>query len=76
MIGQDVEMIPMSEVAEVQGSRVTVQNLFNLKQTILDDIDTVVLSVGNVSNRNLYYALKEDSRTVYAVGDALTTRIL
>jgi pyruvate/2-oxoglutarate dehydrogenase complex dihydrolipoamide dehydrogenase (E3) component len=76
ILEKGVEMIPMCEVARVQGRTVTVHNLFSRRDIILEDIDTVVMSVGNVSNRNLYDVLKGQGKEVYDVGDAVAPRLI
>ena len=76
ILKKGVEMIPMSEVTRVEGRNVTVYNLFSMREIILEDIDTVVLSVGNVSNRNLYDILKGEGKEVHAVGDAVAPRLI
>jgi NADPH-dependent 2,4-dienoyl-CoA reductase/sulfur reductase-like enzyme len=76
ILEKGVEMIPMSEVTRVEGRNVTVHSLFSRRDIVLEDIDTVVMSVGNVSNRKLYDVLKGQGKAVYDVGDAVAPRLI
>jgi mycofactocin system FadH/OYE family oxidoreductase 2 len=60
----------------IEGSSVTVFNLYTGVQETLEEVDTVVLATGPRANDDLYLALKGESANVHRIGDCLAPRKL
>ena len=69
-----VTLTPLTQVKEISGNAVRVAFLFTGETTVREGIDTVVLSYGGVENNELYYALKDEVKEVYSVGDCKGVR--
>jgi 2,4-dienoyl-CoA reductase (NADPH2) len=61
-------------IKEISGNTVVVLDIFAFSERTIEDVDTVVLSMGNQANNQIYYDLKGKVKELYAVGDCLTPR--
>jgi len=68
-----VKLTTATRLGKISGNTVTVIDLFT-GQVREIGIDTVVLSYGGLENNELYYALKDQVKEVYAVGDCKGVR--
>jgi 2,4-dienoyl-CoA reductase-like NADH-dependent reductase (Old Yellow Enzyme family)/thioredoxin reductase len=79
IMGRGVRLMPNTSLKRVEGKKVTVENVYSHIEEELEGIDTVVLSLGNRSNRELYDRLKGelgDSKELYFIGDAVAPRLI
>jgi mycofactocin system FadH/OYE family oxidoreductase 2 len=60
--------------AGVDGSTVTVFNLYTGQQSTIDGVDTVVLATGPKANDALYFELKGTLANLHRIGDCLAPR--
>lgn len=60
----------------IEGSRVTIFNLYTGATEVLEAVDTVVLATGTKANDDLYLALKDKHPNVHRIGDCLAPRKL
>jgi hypothetical protein len=60
----------------VEGSKVTVFNLYTGAQSVIEGVDTVVLATGPKANDSLYFELKGSVANVHRIGDCLAPRKL
>ena len=70
----DVKLTTGTRLQEISGSSVTVADLFSTKTRVIENIDTVILSFGGVENNELYYALQNQVKEIYSVGDCKGVR--
>lgn len=71
-----VRLIPHTALKELKGDVVTMVNVFTQEEDEIEGVDTVVMSVGNVSRRGLYEGLKGKVKELYCVGDAVAPRLI
>jgi len=76
ILDKEVVLIPNAEVKEIQNRTVTIANVYTQKTQKIKDVDTIVMSVGNKSNAELYNALKGKVRELYRIGDAVAPRMI
>jgi mycofactocin system FadH/OYE family oxidoreductase 2 len=69
-----VELLCYSDIIGYSGGALTVRNVFSGTETVLPDIDCVVLATGSLSVNGLYRSLKARHGEVYLVGDAASPR--
>ena len=69
-----VNFRPMSMLAKISGSTVTVVNVFNQKPEDLEGIDTVVIAGDHKACYDLYRQLKGEVKELYSVGDCVAPR--
>jgi mycofactocin system FadH/OYE family oxidoreductase 2 len=62
--------------ASIDGSTVTVFNLYTGQQSVIDGVDSVVLATGPKANDDLYLALKGRVETLHRIGDCVAPRKL
>jgi len=60
----------------IDGSTVTVFNLYTGAQSSIEGVDTVVLATGPKANDELYFALKGNVANLYRIGDCVAPRKL
>lgn len=71
-----VRLIPHTELKAIRGGAVTLVNVYTQREEEIGGVDTVVMSVGNVSRRELYDGLKGRVKELYCVGDAVAPRLI
>jgi mycofactocin system FadH/OYE family oxidoreductase 2 len=76
LLERDAVLIPSSELKEIRRREVVIANVYSQKQQVIEEVDNVVMSVGNSSNRELYDNLKGEIKELYCVGDALAPRLI
>ncbi len=75
ILDREVKLMPHTTLNAIDGKRVTLENVFTKKTTMVEGVDTVVLSMGNRSDRELYDRLKGAVEAeLYFVGDAVAPR--
>jgi mycofactocin system FadH/OYE family oxidoreductase 2 len=60
----------------IQGSSVSIFNLYTGATETLEDVDTVVLATGAKANEELYFALRGTIENLHRIGDCLAPRKL
>jgi mycofactocin system FadH/OYE family oxidoreductase 2 len=60
----------------IQGSSVSIFNLYTGATETLEDVDTVVLATGAQANEELYFALRGTIENLHRIGDCLAPRKL
>ena len=76
ILDKEITLIPNTEVKKIQDRTVTIANVYTQKTKEIKDIDTIVMSVGNKSNRELYNALKGKVKELYCIGDCVAPRMI
>ena len=76
ILDKQVTLIPNTEVQRIQDSLVKIVNVCTQKAKEIEDVDTVVMSVGNRSNRKLYNSLKGKVKEIYCIGDCVAPRLI
>lgn len=74
LIEKGVAMTSSAFVKEISGSTVTYYDIFSNKESTIEEVDTVVLAMGNRAKDELYKALKGKVRELYACGDCVAPR--
>jgi len=77
ILGRGLELVPNTSIKSIEGKRVTLENVYShLDKEV--ETDTVVMSVGNRSNRELYDELKGKlgGTELYFIGDAVAPRLI
>ena len=69
-----VKVHPHTLVTEIAGRAVTCRDRYSERQTVLEDIDTVVLAMGNVAHNPLGELLRGRVERLYTVGDCVAPR--
>jgi mycofactocin system FadH/OYE family oxidoreductase 2 len=78
ILGRGVKLMPNTSIKRVEGRGVVVENVYSHIEEEVEGIDTVVMSVGNRSNRELYDELKGtlEGKELYFIGDAVAPRLI
>jgi mycofactocin system FadH/OYE family oxidoreductase 2 len=76
LLGKGLEYRLNAWAAGVEGSRVTLFNLYTGAQDAIEDVDTVVLATGPSANEALYLSLKGEVPNVHRIGDCVAPRKL
>ena len=71
-----VRLRPHTELLRIEKTAVTTFNVYTREEERVEGVDTVVMSVGNVSRRELYNTLKGRVKELYCVGDAVAPRLI
>lgn len=74
ILGKGLSYTTNAWVTEVRGCSVDVLNLYTGAIEALDDIDTIVLATGRVSDDDLYFELKEIVPVLHRIGDCVAPR--
>ncbi|HXJ83904.1 MAG TPA: FAD-dependent oxidoreductase [Candidatus Methylomirabilis sp.] len=69
-----VTMTPHTELVAVEGSTVVVANAYTGDRRRIEDVDTVILSMGSRSTDALYRGLKGRVAALHAIGDCVAPR--
>jgi hypothetical protein len=73
---QGVHLRFMEEVVRIESGSVDVRNVYSGQQRTIDDVDSVVLACGSVSDSALYDTLKHRIPEIHILGDAYAPRRL
>ena len=71
---KDVTFHSLSVIKEIGADSVTVTSYESGKDFLIEDVDGVVLSLGNVANDALFHALEGKVPEIYRIGDCVTPR--
>ncbi|MFV2179881.1 FAD-dependent oxidoreductase [Actinomadura sp. LOL_016] len=73
---QDVRIVCREEVIAIMPGSVQTRNVYSLRTRTINDVDSVVLACGGVSDSSIYDALREDLPGIHLLGDAYAPRRL
>ena len=71
---KDVTFHSLSVIKEIGADSVTVTSYESGKDFLVEDVDGVVLSLGNVSNGALFHAMEGRVPEIHRIGDCVTPR--
>lgn len=74
LFGAGVVLTPHTDLLRVEGSTVVVANVYSGEERRIEDVDTIVLSMGSRSTDALYRALKDRVPALHAIGDCVAPR--
>jgi NADPH-dependent 2,4-dienoyl-CoA reductase/sulfur reductase-like enzyme len=74
LLGLGVEMIPFTKIFGADANTVYLERTVVSEHVIVEDVDTVVIAHGNVSNNELAQQLQDRKGTVHIIGDCLAPR--
>lgn len=69
-------MKPHYDLEEINDDQVVIRNLFSYEKEMIENWDTIVLSLGRVPNSELYEQIKHLAPQVWQIGDCLAPRTL
>jgi 2,4-dienoyl-CoA reductase-like NADH-dependent reductase (Old Yellow Enzyme family) len=69
-----VHVTTHSMIKEISGRRLTLVDVWAGDGSVIDDVDTVVMSTGYFPNNTLYKSLEGQVKELYAVGDCVIPR--
>jgi NADPH-dependent glutamate synthase beta subunit-like oxidoreductase len=72
--GAGVKITPSTQIREISGNTVKTIHVYSGEETLIEGIDTVILSYGGIENNELYYALNGKVKELHAVGDCAGVR--
>jgi 2,4-dienoyl-CoA reductase-like NADH-dependent reductase (Old Yellow Enzyme family)/thioredoxin reductase len=70
LLQKGVVLTPNTSVKAISGNTVVTMNVFTNQERRIEGVDTVVIACGGKENNALYYALKDNVKEIYVVGDA------
>jgi hypothetical protein len=76
LLGKGLEYRLNSWASGIEGSRVSIFNLYTAAADAVEGVDTVVLAAGQKANDELYFALKGTVDNLHRIGDCLAPRKL
>ncbi len=65
---------PNTVIKEISGNTVVVLDIFAFSERTIENVDTVVIAMGNQANNQIYFNLKGKVKELYMVGDCLSPR--
>ena len=71
---KDVVFHALSVIKEIGADSVTVTSYESGRDFVIEDVDGVVLSLGNVANDALFHAMEGKVPEIYRIGDCVTPR--
>lgn len=71
---EGVRMLPMSRLIAVEPGALVMAHSYSGRKWHADDLDTVVLACGSLSEDGLFHALRDAHREVHLLGDAYAPR--
>ncbi|MBU1053384.1 MAG: FAD-dependent oxidoreductase [Proteobacteria bacterium] len=74
VLNKGVVFSPSTSIKAVSGNTVSVFNVYTQAERKIENVDTVVSVMGNRADNQLYYALKDKVKELYAVGDCAAPR--
>lgn len=77
ILGRGLTLVPNTNLKKIEGKRITLEHGYShIEEEV--EADTVVLSLGNRSNRELYDELKKTlgKKELYFIGDAVAPRLI
>jgi NADPH-dependent 2,4-dienoyl-CoA reductase/sulfur reductase-like enzyme len=72
----EVKITPNMRLKEISSNTAALANFYTDEETVIEGVDTVILSYGGVENNSLYYSLQGQVKELYAVGDCKGVRKL
>ena len=66
--------MPFTMVKEIREDSLVVTHTITSTETLLNNVDTVVIAAGAEVNNNLYHSLKGKVKELYAIGDCVAPR--
>lgn len=76
LLAKGVDITPLTSIKEIRPEGVVVCNVFTEGERIIEDVDSVVLSMGGVANNHLLKSLDGKVGELYGVGQSLSPRYL
>jgi thioredoxin reductase len=67
---------PFTMIKEINGNMVSVYNIHNREQRIIEGVDHVVLAYYHKADDSLYFALKGNVNELHRIGDCLAPRLI
>jgi 2,4-dienoyl-CoA reductase-like NADH-dependent reductase (Old Yellow Enzyme family)/thioredoxin reductase len=69
-----VKLTPHATLKEISGNGAIISDPLSDEESVIEGIDTVILSYGGIEDNELYYALKGQVPELYAAGDCVGVR--
>jgi hypothetical protein len=63
-------------IKEINGTTVTAYNIHSRKETVIDDVDNVILAYYQKADDALYFALKGKVKELHRIGDCVAPRMI
>ena len=76
LLENGVVMSPLTRLKSIEGARVTVANMLTHQPRTLEGVDNIVYCCGSREDNSLYYALKDEVKEIYRIGDCAGVRKL
>jgi mycofactocin system FadH/OYE family oxidoreductase 2 len=74
LLSRHVVFIPNADISAVQGRSVVIYNVYDRKEQVLENVDTLILSLGGEAEDALYRQLRGRIKELYQVGDCVAAR--
>ncbi len=74
LMGKGIKFTPYTAVSQIEGTTVHTYNVCTNQAGTIEDVDTVVLTIGHRAETGLYRDLKGKVKEIYLVGDAVAPR--
>ena len=76
LLKKNPTIVPYSMIKAINGSDVTVYNIYSRQETVFKGIDHVVLAYYHKANDELYFSLKGRVSELYRIGDCVAPRMI
>lgn len=74
LLNKNVIFIPNCDIRAIRNKSIIIFNVYDKKEQNLENIDSLVLSLGGEVNDTLYHDLKNKVKEIYRVGDCVAPR--
>ena len=69
-----VNITSHSKIKQISGHRITLVDVWSGEESIIDNVDTVIMSTGYLPNNGLFKSLEGQVKELHAVGDCVIPR--
>lgn len=76
LCSKGITIMTLTAVKEIQGSTVTIRNVFSDVESRIEGVDTVVAAMGGKPDDALYHLLKGKVKELHRVGDCIQPRLI
>ncbi|MBT3310498.1 MAG: FAD-dependent oxidoreductase [Desulfobacteraceae bacterium] len=71
-----IKITPYTMIREIKDKTVVLYNIYSRQETIVEDVDNVVLAYFHQANDALYFDLKGKVKELYRIGDCMAPRMI
>jgi len=76
ILKKGLNLMPYTMIKEINGTTVIAYNIYSREETVVDDVDNVILAYYHKADDSLYFALKGKVKELHRIGDCVAPRMI